>query len=312
MSVPTTLAGWTAAGKPEFPAQPIADMVATFERHGYTVYWRPDTRHLEAATPEDHTPFSHTPWPGAQPYPLVMAFDLMPKDGDARSLAPIARRIIADKRSGRAPWIKYLNWTDEEGRVWHTKWQPDEVTSPSTDSGHIHGSIRTDYARSYAARGWDPTIPPPPATDEIEVPTMYLATDTDQASPTHGAVFLVINRTSYHITDPKIVSEYVNLHQAGAIKLGVDNGKHPDWWKSWKNTAGQDVAGVVLIGWRAEVHGPIDTGTVDVAALAHQVATELIAADTNGLTEADRASIAALVGPVVTAALGKLQLSVGQ
>lgn len=155
----TTYAGWVADGKPAKPAQPIADMMATFRRHGYTVYYLPDARHQQANPPEDHDPYSHTPWPGAQPYPYVMALDLMPKDGDARSLTPIARRIIADKRAGRAPWVKYLNWTDEQGKVWHTKWQPAETTSISTDSGHIHISIRTDYVMSTAAAGYDPVGP---------------------------------------------------------------------------------------------------------------------------------------------------------
>ncbi|HWB36638.1 MAG TPA: hypothetical protein VHA75_11500 [Rugosimonospora sp.] len=156
----TTYAGWVADGKPAKPAQPIADMMAMFARHGYTVYWYPDARHQQAPTPEDHDPYSHTPWPGTQPYPYVLACDLMPKSGtDARALTPIARRIIADKRAGRAPWVKYLNWTDEDGKVWHTKWQPDESTTSSTDSGHLHISIRTDYVTSTAAAGWDPVEP---------------------------------------------------------------------------------------------------------------------------------------------------------
>jgi hypothetical protein len=159
MSV-TTYAGWVAAGSPAKPAQPIADMVAMFRAAGYpgTGYY-PDERHLRADPPEDHTPYSRTPWPGAQPYPLILALDLMPRrDGDGKSLAPIARRVIADKRAGRAPWIKYINWTDEGGKVWHTKWQPNEVTTSSSDSGHVHISIRTDYATSGAARNWNPTL----------------------------------------------------------------------------------------------------------------------------------------------------------
>src|SRR5438034_7930983 len=102
----TTYTGWVADGRPEIAAQPVADQVTVLRGHGYTVYWQPDDRHLLASPPEDHTPYSHTPWPGAQPYPHCMAYDVMPKDGDARSLAPLARRMIADKRAGRAPWIK--------------------------------------------------------------------------------------------------------------------------------------------------------------------------------------------------------------
>jgi hypothetical protein len=153
----TTLAGWVANGRPARAATPIADMIATFEGHGFTCFFLPDDKHLHADPPEDHCPFSNTPWPGDQPYPLILALDLMPHiEGDGKSLAPIARAIIADKEAGLAPWIKYMNWTDEHGDVHHTKWQPHESTGHSGDSGHIHISIRTDFATSTAARGWDP------------------------------------------------------------------------------------------------------------------------------------------------------------
>jgi len=185
------------------------------------------------------------------------------------------------------------------------------------DWGHLYcpGEPIKAQLPAILARAQQPAGGTPTSTPSSQGDPMYLATDTNQSSPTHGAVFLVTDdHKSHHIPDPAIVSEIVNRHQSGAIKLGTDNGVHSDWWLSWKNTAGQDVPGVVLTGWRADIDGPIDTDTVpqiDIAALAHQVATELIAADTNGLTEADREAIAALVGPVVTAALGKLQLSVG-
>jgi hypothetical protein len=193
MAVVTTYSGWVAAGRPARPAQPIADMVAMFRAAGYpgTGYY-PDDRHLLANPPEDHTPYSHTPWPGSQPYPLILALDLMPlREGDGKSLAPIARRIIADKRAGRAPWIKYLNWTDEQGHVWHTRWQPNEAINSSSDSGHIHISIRTDYATSTAARGWNPTLTLTEDDMALDLNTIVPGTNGPDGSPARTLAFVL-------------------------------------------------------------------------------------------------------------------------
>jgi len=148
---------WVRDGSPWHPAKPIADLAETLRKHGVTVYviGAVDT-HLNIATPEDHAPFSHTPWPGSQPYPAVLAEDFMPGAGyDWRELG---RRIVADKLAGvhGTEWIKYINWTDADGNCWHDSWQPDHERRASTDRGHVHISGRTDYVDSDVAINYDP------------------------------------------------------------------------------------------------------------------------------------------------------------
>src|SRR5438874_13645090 len=152
----STYQQWLADGGPARPAPVIAEFAALLRRYGYTVYTFGDQSHLTADPPEDHTPFSATPWPGPQPYPLVMAVDVMP--GGPVDWHPLGRRIVHDRLNGvpGTGWIKYANWTDLDGMCWHSSWQPGFVQRPSTDGGHIHVSARTDYAQLTDLRGWDP------------------------------------------------------------------------------------------------------------------------------------------------------------
>jgi len=273
----TTYAGWVADGKPAKPAQPIADMVAMFRRHGYagTGYY-PDDRHLRASPPEDHCPYSHTPWPGSQPYPSILALDFMPLvEGDGKSLAPIARQIIADKRAGKAPWIKYLNWTDEQGHVWHTKWQPNEVTDASSDSGHIHISIRTDYVTSTAAAGWDPITG---------------ATMTDPNSD-------FTKQCSGPRTRPNSRDNILG-----------DQGSMRDWWYGIPGQPGADGTNPPPPGSRLDLlmkfvlAGAVQ---VDEEKLADDIAARLIASNANGLTEADHAAVVEDVKAALRAGTGQ-------
>ena len=153
----TTYQAWINDGSPIKPAVCIADWIATFRRHGYEVGYYPDERHLKAQPPEDHTPYSHTPWPGIQPYPYVLASDLMPptKPG-LPSLSQIGARVVLDKQKGLpgTEFIKYINWTDLKGNCWHDEWEPTYRRSPSTDRGHIHISARTDWVLKHTA--YDP------------------------------------------------------------------------------------------------------------------------------------------------------------
>ena len=147
---------WLNAGSPYTLAEWMGDLVETMRGHGFTVYHYPDDDHLMAAYPQDHTPFSYTGWPLDSPWGWGFGVDVMPEPGaDARSLAPLARQIIADKRAGLLPGLKYINWTDEQGNVWQTSWKPDEVTRSNTDKGHIHLSGRSDSAH-WRAVGYDP------------------------------------------------------------------------------------------------------------------------------------------------------------
>lgn len=153
----TTYQGWVNDGRPIKPAVCIADWISTLREHGYEVGYYPDDRHLKAQPPEDHTPYSHTPWPGVQPYPYVLASDLMPptKPG-LPSLARIGAQVVADKRAGHpdTQWIKYINWTDSNGTCWHDEWEPGYRRSLSNDRGHLHVSARTDWATKHTS--YDP------------------------------------------------------------------------------------------------------------------------------------------------------------
>lgn len=148
----TNYSQWSAAGKPWQAANPCLALANTCETHGVGYGIIGDQSHLTASTPEDHCPYSHTPWPGTQPYDFVNAVDLSTTD------PAVARRIIAAKRSGRLPCLKYINWTDENGSCWHTSWEPNEATVPSTDRGHIHCSVRTDHTSCNHADGFDPFV----------------------------------------------------------------------------------------------------------------------------------------------------------
>src|ERR1041384_6831648 len=139
---------WIDAGQPFTLAAPLAKLQKVLQGYGLTVYAYPDESHQQANPPEDHTPYSATGWPVSSPRWYGFAVDIMPGSDGAAGQTRLARQIIADKDSNvpGTEWIKYINWTDEQGRTWHTSWQPYKVTVSSTDKGHIHISGRSDYA----------------------------------------------------------------------------------------------------------------------------------------------------------------------
>jgi hypothetical protein len=175
----TTYSGWLTAGSPWKPSNPSTALSAACKAHGYEFGIIGNVgQHLKAKVPEDHCPYSATPWPGAQPYPYVLAVDLMTTD------PKVAQRIIAAKRSGRLPCLKYINWTDGAGRIWHTKWQPSEATTASTDGGHIHCSWRSDHATCNHATGFDPFIDQPapqPTGDDMTLGQIIPGISNEQA-----------------------------------------------------------------------------------------------------------------------------------
>jgi len=146
--------GWIEAGAPAVAATCVADFAATMRGHRYTVYIFGNAAHQRAVPPEDHMPYSSTPWPGPQPYPDVLACDVMP--GGALDWRTLGERIVADKNAGNpaAAWIKYVNYTDLAGRCWHASWTPAYSRTSSNDTGHIHISARTDYANRHTT--YDP------------------------------------------------------------------------------------------------------------------------------------------------------------
>lgn len=177
---PTNYDEWVADGRPWRAAPAIAMFAELMRGHGFTVYVIGDDNHLKANPPEDHTPFSATAWPDPQPYPDVLALDIMP--GGAVDWRRLGEQIDWDKvnRVPGTEWIKYLNYTDTGGSCWHVSWEPDMAAHPSTDTGHIHISARSDLYTQTDFHGWDPVAellagtgspaptPAPPATTPTE------------------------------------------------------------------------------------------------------------------------------------------------
>ena len=159
---------WVTARRPYTLIRPAAAVQATLRGHGLTVYDYPNEAHLQAGTPEDHTPFSVTGWPGPNRRWKARGLDVMPRAGVPAAAAraenaAIARQLIRDRDAGHpgAMWIKYLNWTDETGVCRQERWMDNGApllrrTRSSSDKGHIHISGRSDVDDDDRADGYDP------------------------------------------------------------------------------------------------------------------------------------------------------------
>ncbi len=157
---------WLNAGRPYALIRPAKAVQATLRGYGLTVYDYPNDAHLKANTPEDHTPFSVTGWPGSNRRWNARALDVMPRSGSAahrKENADIARQLIRDRDAGHpgAMWIKYLNWTNESGVCLQERWTDAgaplrRTTRSSSDKGHIHISGRSDVDNDARADGYDP------------------------------------------------------------------------------------------------------------------------------------------------------------
>lgn len=155
---------WIAGGKPYRLIRPAAALQRALRGHGLTVYDYPNETHLRASTPEDHTPFSATGWPGSSAYGVGHAIDVMPRADTSAARAEnanLARKLIADRNAGvpGTLWIKYLNWTDESGTCRQERWMPNHTSRSSTDKGHIHVSGRSDCDNDARADFYDPLTP---------------------------------------------------------------------------------------------------------------------------------------------------------
>jgi hypothetical protein len=152
---------WLNAGRPYNLIRPARALVTALQAYGLTVYHYPDAAHLAASRPEDHTPFSVTGWPGANKRWNARGVDVMPRSGSAAALrenADIARQLIRDRNAGvpGVAWIKYINWTDEQGVTRQERWMPNHTTVTSGDKGHVHISGRSDVDTDDRADGYDP------------------------------------------------------------------------------------------------------------------------------------------------------------
>lgn len=275
---------WVRAGRPYSDSKPVHQFALTVSGHGFTVYTYPDKPHLTASRPEDHTPFSATGWPAPAPRWIGNAADVMQRSESAAGraeLARLARQIIADKDAwvSGTEWIKYLNWTDEDGNCWHVSWQPNKAVSRSTDKGHLHVSGRSDWV-TMVPPAWDPVARAAGTTGE----------DEDM-----GATAIGIEIARWDPAGAPIQNTNINLGivEGGAADprpawldvtndtLGADYGLRIFWTDGHGNfapvtmnlvdpTAGHAGAGKLVLksGWRAWVQLPKGAVALSVARLA--------------------------------------------
>jgi len=139
---------WINHGRPDSGlARPLAELRDLLRAAGYTVFDFPNDAHLDAPIPEDHTYYSETGWPSTSPKWWRHAIDIMPKAGPSggADLLALGQRIVSDRQSGLATWIKYINVPTSAaltGAVQH-RWKPSHSTGASGDTGHIHISSTT-------------------------------------------------------------------------------------------------------------------------------------------------------------------------
>jgi len=136
---------WHNDGRPVTPAQPIRDVVvrlkSAFPRAAHLFSWYADEAHYQADMPQDHTPFSATGWPLANPYPYVFATDAAHRPDLGVDGHTLFAHWIGEARAGRMPWLKYMIW---QARIYDVRngWREQ---SSSGHYGHIHLSARTDH-----------------------------------------------------------------------------------------------------------------------------------------------------------------------
>lgn len=129
---------WVSAGRPWKLAQPIAELEAWARANGFNVLGTiGNEEHLQASTPQDHTPFSATAHPVPLPAYVVCAIDL----ADERALGAA---LLAGARAGRFPWLKYINAGGK-----HYGYRDGFQSSTPNSDRHNHLSILTTWiARS--------------------------------------------------------------------------------------------------------------------------------------------------------------------
>jgi hypothetical protein len=155
---------WTNAGRPiTGTSRPIARIGARLAARGYTVYYVGNDSHMQASTPEDHTPFSATGWPVAHPRWWINATDLMPPPAGKNlpSLQRIGAQMLADAKAGHPgmKWLKYMNWEPERdngGACYQERFMPSYERRSSGDRGHIHLSGRSDMIAYTGGDDYDP------------------------------------------------------------------------------------------------------------------------------------------------------------
>ena len=135
---------WIAAGKPLTPCMPVREIVGrlkvAFPDSG-PFSWYANDAHYQAATPQDHTPFSVTGWPLPSPRWYVFATDIMHKPAEGVDCHKLFAYWLAEAKAGRMPWLKYMIW---QGKLYSVRngWTP---VAADGHYDHIHLSVRTDH-----------------------------------------------------------------------------------------------------------------------------------------------------------------------
>lgn len=138
---------WVKAGRPFKLCQPAIDYKARLSAAGWTgsnIGTIGNEEHLQAETPQDHTPFSVTGWPNANPYPYVHAIDVMHNPSAGRDVDPLVSYWLAEARAGRTPWVKYINWRGQQYDV-RRGWQA-RPNSGHFDHAHISFCTSSTHA----------------------------------------------------------------------------------------------------------------------------------------------------------------------
>jgi hypothetical protein len=90
--------------------------------------------HLRSSNPQDHAPFSFTPWPVPLPGYVVTAVDI--KEG------AFADQFLQETREGQHIWVKYINLRGKHYDFRNRAWNNPSVSS--SGDIHLHVSVRTD------------------------------------------------------------------------------------------------------------------------------------------------------------------------
>lgn len=145
---------WVSDGRPHRLAMPVAIYRSAFYAAGWpndSIGTLGDEPHLQASTPQDHTPFSVTGWPNAHPYPYVTAIDVSHGVSRETMLDAIVAYWLSQAKAGKTPWVKYIIY---KGRGWSVRdgWAQRPA---SGHFDHVHVSMRTDYV-STSVGDWQP------------------------------------------------------------------------------------------------------------------------------------------------------------
>jgi hypothetical protein len=268
---------WKAAGEPYTRARPTLEFLQMLRGHGYTVYDYPDIDHLTAEPPEDHTPFSATGWPIASKRWVGHAVDVMPPAVSSAlpTLPNLARQIIKDKdaKVHGTEWIKYMNWTDEDGICRKERWWLDgsRTTTSSTDKGHVHISGRSDMDTSdvVSASGWDPVA-------------RLRGTDMSLTPAEHNTQIAIDARVRTLMFD----ADFADFQLLNSDGTPGETRHEANKSKAARAAIAADVA-------ELKARPPVTFTAEQIAALANAIAAELIASDANALTMADHDGIVA-------------------